>query len=260
MERPTKRQLRSFSGLRGVVATLRGPDGCSWDRAQTHATLRPFLVEEAAEALAALDEGDPEHIREELGDLLIQILLHAQLAEEAGQFTMEDVMYGIGDKLVRRHPHVFGDSDASTPEEVMAQWDDLKRNERQGESALYGIPNTLPALARAQAVQRRAAKSGFAFDSAEGAWEALQEEINELKAASTDEERTDEFGDVLFAIANVARWYGVDAEDSLRQTTRGFSSIFQRMEGIVSDRGVSLADVAIDEKLALWEEAKAQAQ
>ena len=258
MNKPTNRQLKTFSGLRRVLATLRGPEGCKWDRVQTHASLRPYLVEETAEVLAALDARDPSALSEELGDLLIEVLLHVQIAEENGDFTMEDVVYGIGDKLVRRHPHVFGDAVAETPEAVMTQWDDLKRAERVGESALFGIPETLPALAYAQAIQRRAAKAGFAFDSMEQAWEALEEEIDDLKMARTPEERQDELGDVLFAIANVARWYDADAEDALWVTARAFSRSFRRLEGIVEDRGVDLSKAAIEEKMALWEEAKAQ--
>ncbi|MCH8814719.1 MAG: nucleoside triphosphate pyrophosphohydrolase [Chloroflexi bacterium] len=258
MNKPTKRQLKTFSGLRRVVATLRGPEGCKWDRVQTHASLRPYLVEETAEVLAALDAENPIALAEELGDLLIEVLLHVQIAEENGDFTMEDVIYGIGDKLVRRHPHVFGDAVAETPEAVMTQWDELKRAERVGESALFGIPETLPALAYAQAIQRRAAKAGFAFDSKDQAWEALEEEIDELKLAKTAEEQRDELGDVLFATANVARWYDADAEDALWLTARRFSRNFRRLEGIVDDRGVDLSETAVAEKMALWEEAKAQ--
>lgn len=258
LDKPTKRQLKTFSGLRRVVATLRGPEGCQWDRVQTHASLRPYLIEETAEVIAALDAEDPAALAEELGDLLVEVLLHVQIAEENGDFTMEDVIYGIGHKLVRRHPHVFGDAVAETPEAVMTQWDELKRAERAGESALYGIPETLPALAYAQAIQRRAANAGFAFESKEQAWAALEEEIDELKLAKTAEEQRDEIGDVLFAIANVARWYGADAEDSLRLTARGFSKNFRRLEGIVDGRGVDLSEAAVEEKMALWEEAKAQ--
>jgi len=258
VNRPTNRQLKTFSGLRSVIATLRGPDGCKWDRVQTHTSLRPYMVEEAAETVAALDEGDSEHLCEELGDLLIEILLHVQIAEENGDFTVEDVIFGISDKLVRRHPHVFGDAVADTAEAVVQQWDELKRAERVGESALYGIPETLPALALAQAVQRRAEKAGFGFDSREQAWEVLREELVELESATIPAEQADEIGDALFAIANVARWYGADAEDALRLTTRGFSKNFRRLERIVDDRGVDLNSAGVEEKMALWEEAKAE--
>lgn len=254
--KPTKREMKTFAGLRKIVATLRGPDGCPWDRAQTHESLRPYLLEEASEALAALDAGDTQHLCEELGDLLLEVLLHTQIAEEAGEFSLEDVVYGIADKLVRRHPHVFGDAIAVTPEEVVEQWDELKRQERGDQSALVGIPQTLPSLAYSQAVQRRAEKAGFAFESVEQVWEALEEELTELREATTADEKRYELGDTLFALANLARWLDVDAEDGLRSTCRGFAENFARMEGIVRERGVDLKDAPVQEKLALWEEAK----
>jgi tetrapyrrole methylase family protein/MazG family protein len=254
--KPTRRELRTFAGLRRLVAVLRGPDGCPWDRVQTHQTLRPYLVEEASETLAALDEGDPALLAEELGDLLLEVLLHIQIAEEAGDFRLEDVIFGISDKLVRRHPHVFEDAIADTPEAVAEQWDELKRQERGDQSALTGIPLTLPALAYAQAVQRRADKAGFAFASREQVWDALQEELDELRAARTPAEQRAEIGDVLFAMANLARCLDADAEDALRTTSRSFTRLFQRMEGIVKARGLDLREAKAGEKLALWEEAK----
>ncbi len=254
--KPARSQLRTFAGLRRVIATLRGPEGCPWDRVQTHQSLRPYLVEEAGETLHALDEGDPERLREELGDLMLQILLHTQIAEEAGDFRMSDVIFGIADKLVRRHPHVFGNAVAETPEAVVEQWDDLKRKERGEQSALTGIPPTLPALAYAQAVQRRAEKTGFTFQSVEQVWEALAEELDELRQAETPERRQEEMGDVLFAVANLARWLDADAEDALRSTSHGFANRFRRVEGLVRERGLNLREAEMDEKLALWEEAK----
>ena len=256
---PSPRELRTFAGLRRIVATLRGPEGCPWDRVQTHTTLRPYLIEETHETLAALDDENSERLCEELGDLLLEVLLHVQIAEESGAFRLSDVMYGISHKLVRRHPHVFSDAVAETPEAVVEQWDELKRLERGKQSALAGIPPGLPALALAQAVQRRAAKIGFAYESAEQAWEALEEELEEFRAATTPEERTDELGDAIFALANVARWHEVDAEDALRDTCHGFSGLFQRMEEIVRERGIDLTTAPTTDKLALWEEVKAGA-
>jgi tetrapyrrole methylase family protein/MazG family protein len=256
---PSPRELRTFAGLRRIVATLRGPEGCPWDRVQTHKTLRPYLIEEAHETLAALDEGDSERLCEELGDLLLEVLLHVQIAEESGAFRLSDVVHSISDKLVRRHPHVFSDAVAETPEAVVEQWDELKRLERGDQSALAGIPPGLPALAYAQAVQRRASKAGFAYESAEQAWEALEEELEEFRAAATSEERADELGDAIFALANVARWHDVDAEDALRDTCHGFTGLFHRMEEIVRERGIDLLAAPTPEKLALWEEAKAGA-
>jgi tetrapyrrole methylase family protein/MazG family protein len=254
--KPVPDDLRSFQALRRVVAALRGPGGCPWDRVQTHRSLRPYLVEEAAEVLAALDEGDPAKLREELGDLLFQVVLHVRLAEEEGSFRMGDVIESVAAKLVRRHPHVFGDADADTPEAVVKQWDELKREERGDRPALAGIPPGLPALAYAQAIQRRASSAGFAFESEEQVWEALEEELAELRSA-TPAARAEEVGDALFALANLARWYGVDAEDALRDTCRGFRRIFERMEALTRDRGIDLREAALEEKMRLWEEAKA---
>jgi len=256
---PSQRELRTFSGLRRIVATLRGPEGCPWDRVQTHRSLRPYLIEEAQEALSAIDEGDPAGLCEELGDLLLEVLLQVQIAEENGDFRLADVIEGIAGKLVRRHPHVFGDAVAETPEAVVDQWDELKQRERGDRSALTGIPLGLPALAYAQAVQRRASRAGFAYETGDQAWEALEEELEEFRAAATPEERADELGDALFALANVARWHGVEAEDALRDTCRGFTHIFRQMENIVADRGIDLTAAPTADKLALWEEAKATA-
>ena len=254
--KPSKRELRTFAGLRRLVATLRGPGGCPWDRVQTHRSLRPFLLEEASETLAALDEGDPDRLREELGDLLLEVLLQVQIAEELGEFGLAEVVHGIADKLVRRHPHVFGEAVADTPEAVVQQWEELKREERGDESALSGIPETLPALAWAQALQRRAERAGFAWESVEQAWGALEEELGELGRARTAEERREEMGDTLFALANLARWLETDAEEALRSTCRGFKRLFQHMEELARERNQDLREMDAGEKLALWEEAK----
>ncbi len=254
--RVTKREMRTFNGLRKVIATLRGPDGCPWDRVQTHESLRPFLLEEASETLEALDEGDPSHLCEELGDLLLEVLLHVQIAEDEGEFRLEDVILGISEKLVRRHPHVFGEATAETPEAVVEQWEELKREERSGQSALAGIPGTLPALARAQAMQGRASRAAFAWESVEQAWEALEEELGELRQAGTPEQRREEAGDALFALAGLARWLEVDAEEALRSTCRGFQGRFQQLEAAVREQDRDLAEMTTAEKLALWERAK----
>ncbi|MDP9180549.1 MAG: nucleoside triphosphate pyrophosphohydrolase, partial [Chloroflexota bacterium] len=249
--------LRTFASLRRVVAILRGPEGCPWDRVQTHETLRPYLVEETAETIAALDEGDPAMLCKELGDLLFQVLIHVQLAEERGEFRMPDVIGSIAGKLVRRHPHVFSDAVAETPGAVIAQWDDLKKKERGPLSALAGIPEPLPALAYAQAVQRRVARAGFSWDSDEQAWGALEEELGELRRASTPDEQRLELGDAVFALANLARRLDLDAEDALRSACRSFTRRFNAMEAMTGERGIDLRTADIDTKLALWEEAKA---
>ncbi|HZP27062.1 MAG TPA: nucleoside triphosphate pyrophosphohydrolase [Dehalococcoidia bacterium] len=251
--------LQTFAGLRHIIARLRAPDGCPWDREQTHQSLRPYLLEETAEALEALDEGDAAHLAEELGDLLLQILMHSQMAEESGDFTIDDVIASIAAKLVRRHPHVFGDARAETAGQVIEQWEDLKRKERGGEereSALDGVPSTLPALARAQAVQRRAVATGFAWENDEQAWEKLLEELGELRSAATPEERLHELGDVLFALTEVARRDGLDAEEAMRLSLRRFDTAFRAMEAALRERGQSFHDLATEEKLRLWREVR----
>jgi MazG family protein len=254
---PDRRSLGTFPGLRRIIATLRGPEGCPWDRVQTHESLRPYLLEEASETLDALDAGSPEELCEELGDLLFQVLIHTQLAEEAGDFSMRDVFRGVSEKLVRRHPHVFGEAIAATPAAVVEQWDDLKARERGRGSALAGIPRSLPSAVYAQALQRRAAGAGFAFASINDAWAALDEELSELRGAQTLNEQREELGDALFALTNLARQLEIDAEGALKSTCRGFAELFQRMEEITKKRGVDLRLAPYEQKLALWEEAKA---
>ena len=253
---PSDRDLKTFQGLRRIISLLRGPNGCPWDRVQTHESLRPYLLEEAAETVAALDEGDATKLEEELGDLLFEVLLHVQLAEERGDFRMSDVIRGISEKLVRRHPHVFADAQADTPEKVVDQWDDLKAKERAGQTALAGIPETLPALARAQAYQRRAARAGFGWESDEQAWAALEEELSELRSARTPDAVQAESGDVAFALANLLRRLDVDAEDALRLTSRKFAKRFQAVERMAQEREIDLKAAEMGTKLTLWEEAK----
>jgi tetrapyrrole methylase family protein/MazG family protein len=250
-------ELRTFEGLRQIIARLRGPDGCPWDRAQTHASLKSYLLEEAYEALAALDEDDTDKLCDELGDLLLEVLLHVQLAEEAREFTLEDVVYRIASKLVRRHPHVFGEEQADTPEQVMARWAALKQEERGDEgSALAGMPLAMPALACAQRLQERAARVGFQWPDIRQAQGKLEEEIGELTAAGDAEHKREEMGDVLFMIASLARYLELDAEEALRLANGKFSRRFTSMEAIARERGLLLADLSLPDLEALWEEAK----
>jgi len=253
-----RRPPATFAGVRRIIATLRGPDGCPWDRVQTHQSLAPYLLEETHETLEALDSGDAGKLCEELGDLLFEVLIQVQLAEEAGEFTMRDVVAGINDKLLRRHPHVFGDAVAETPEAVVEQWDELKAGERPGGLALAGIPPSLPALIQAQSMQRRAARAGFSYESLDQVWQAVEEELSELRQAQNPAERRDEAGDAMFALANLARELGVDAEDALLSTARRFANQFGTMEEILEEKQVDLRQAPIEQKLALWEEAKAR--
>ncbi len=252
-------ELRTFEGLRRVIARLRGPDGCPWDRAQTHASLKSYLLEETYEALAALDENDADKLCDELGDLLLEVLLHVQLAEEAREFTLEDVVCRIASKLVRRHPHVFGEEQADTPEQVMARWTELKQEERGDEgSALAGMPLAMPALACAQRLQERAARVGFRWPDvpAWGGAGKLEEEIAELTAAGDADEKREELGDVLFMIVSLARHLELDAEEALRLANGKFVRRFTSMEAIARERGLLLTELSLAELEALWEEAK----
>jgi tetrapyrrole methylase family protein/MazG family protein len=250
-------ELRTFEGLRRIIARLRGPDGCPWDRAQTHASLKSYLLEEAYETLGALDEDDTDKLCDELGDLLLEVLLHVQLAEEAREFTLEDVVHRIASKLVRRHPHVFGEEQADTPEEVMARWAALKQEERGDEgSALAGMPLAMPALACAQRLQERAARVGFQWPDIRQAQGKLEEEIGELTAAGDAEQKREEMGDVLFMIVSLARYLELDAEEALRLANGKFSRRFTSMEAIARERGLLLADLSLPDLEALWEEAK----
>lgn len=239
------------------MAKLRAPDGCPWDRAQTHASIKPYLIEEAYEVLQALDEENTDKLCEELGDLLLQIMLHAQIAKEASEFSIRDVIKGISTKLIRRHPHVFGHSRAANAEQVSLEWEELKQNERKkDESLLSSVPRGMPALSYSHSIQRRAAGIGFDWKEYEGILDKLTEEIREVKEATTRQEKIREFGDVLFALVNAARWQGVDLEEALRLANERFSHRFRYMEEACRKRGISLRDLSFEEQNALWDEAK----
>ncbi len=251
--------LRSFDNLAAIIARLRAPDGCPWDREQTHASLKRYLLEEAYETLEALDEGDPRKLSEELGDLLLQILLHAQIASEAGQFGMSDVIEGIATKLIKRHPHVFGDAKVDNARDVEINWEMIKQRERrEGSSLLDSVPQNLPALAAALAISQRAAGAGFEWEKLEDVLDKVREEMEELRAAPGQEQKIAEFGDLLFSLANVARWLNIDPEEALRLTNRRFHRRFAYMEERCRKRGLSLSKLSLEEMDALWNEAKAR--
>ena len=256
---PPLQPAASFEALQETVAHLRAPEGCPWDRQQTPQSLRPHLLEEAYEALSALDEENPQALREELGDLLLQIVLQAQIATEGGEFSMAQVIAGIQDKLIRRHPHVFGDLQISEVDQVLRNWEHLKEEERGAKGAegmLDGIPGTLPALAQAAELQRRAAAVGFDWPTIQGVLEKLSEEIGEVAQAGDPEERGREMGDTLFALVNVARWMGLDPEAALRLANRRFRARFGRMGELAQQRGAGLRDMSLDQMDELWELAK----
>jgi len=252
-------ELHKFDTLVGIIAQLRGPGGCPWDRKQTHASLRENLLSECYEVLAALDDGDTDQLGEELGDLLLQIVLHAQIASEAGEFTLSDVVYSITTKLVHRHPHIFGNRTVADAEEVMLNWEALKEEERgEGVSMLDGVPRRMPALSYSYEVQKRVARVGFDWESLDGVIDKLVEEIGELRQAGSQEQQAHEFGDLLFTLVNIARRMGIDAEAALRKTNQRFYRRFSRMEEICRQRGLNLRELSLDEQDVLWEEAKGE--
>jgi tetrapyrrole methylase family protein/MazG family protein len=259
---------RSFGGLRAIAHRLYAPGGCPWDREQTHQSLKKHLLEECYEALQALDDDDPQALCEELGDVLLQILLHTEIADEAGEFGYGDLFEGLASKLIRRHPHVFGDTSAASAEEVMANWQQLKAAEKAQraavaggdaapESILAGVPRAMPALAYAQAVQDRAARAGFDWPAIDGVLDKVAEEAGELRRAATPAERLDELGDLLFVLANLARWLGVDAEESARRAGAKFSRRFQGVEELARAANRPLGSMTLDELDALWDRVKA---
>lgn len=249
--------VSSFEGLQETVAHLRAPDGCPWDRQQTHASLRDGLLEEAYEAVAAIDEEDLSGLREELGDLLLLILLHTQIATEEGDFRMAEVIAGLDAKLKHRHPHVWGGVESGGAEEIVARWERLKREEKEErESLLDGIPEALPALMQAHLYGERAARVRFDWADASGVMEKVREELAELTAAATPEERETELGDLLFAVVNLARHLGVEAEAALRRANRRFATRFRSLERLAAQRGLDLAHLGIEGLEALWQEVK----
>jgi tetrapyrrole methylase family protein/MazG family protein len=239
-----------------IIARLRAPDGCPWDRKQTHASLRENLLEECYEVLITLDEGSPDKLCEELGDLMLQIVLHSQIAAEAGEFKIEDVITSINAKLIHRHPHVFGSLEVRDAEEVLRNWEALKKEEREADaSMLDGVPRTMPALAYSQAVQRRVARLGFDWKDVEGVMEKLIEEVGEFKQSQT-EERDKEFGDILFTLVNIARRLEIDSEAALREANERFFNRFTYMEELCRKRGLDFGELSFEEQNTLWEEAK----
>jgi len=261
------------------MAALRAPQGCPWDRKQTHESLKPYLLEETYEVLETIDQHDRRKMAEELGDVLLQVLFHSQIAAEAGTFTIDDVLERLADKLVRRHPHVFpngaDDPIPTNAEQVLAKWEDIKRAERQAEgrpgSVLDGVPQTLPALLRAYQIQARAARVGFDWSHDQAGFDQLftkiEEEIREFRTALRQPSSADgrrqaeseaEVGDVLFSLVNLGRFVKVNPEDALRQAVNRFSSRFQYIEREAARQGRAVVDLSFDEMNRLWEDAKRQ--
>lgn len=250
-------KLNEFAALKGIIARLRSPDGCPWDRKQTHDSLKPYLIEECYEVLQAMDEGNPQKFCGELGDLLLQVVLHAQIAAENGEFDIGDVIEGINKKLIHRHPHVFGGHRIEDAAEVELNWEALKQEERQeGESLLSSVPGQMPALIYSQSIQRRVAGVGFDWDEIDDIVDKLAEEVNEIRQASSQQEMSNEFGDLVFTLANITRRLSIDLEMALGSTNQRFYKRFSYMEEVCRQKGVSFGSLSPDEKNALWEEAK----
>ncbi|HRQ22712.1 MAG TPA: nucleoside triphosphate pyrophosphohydrolase, partial [Anaerolineales bacterium] len=265
---PSLGEGTSIEAFAGIVAHLRAPDGCPWDREQTHQTLRKHLLEESYEALSAMDADDKNGMREEFGDLLLQILLNAQIASETNEFNITDVVKHIYDKIVRRHPHVFGDPSTGSGQAlkldgvdgVLANWEKLKEKERGGKKEdkgiLDGVPAALPALSQAQEYQDRAARVGFDWHEVDGVLDKIREEIEEIQKAETLKQVTGELGDLFFVLVNLARWRGVDAESALREANQKFKRRFAHVESRAKGQGRSLSGMTLEEMDALWDEAK----
>ncbi|MCS7178549.1 MAG: nucleoside triphosphate pyrophosphohydrolase [Anaerolineae bacterium] len=254
---PPLSPVSSFEGFQETIARLRAPDGCPWDREQTHESLRSNLLEEAYEVVAAIDAGDMPSLREELGDLLLQVVLHAQMATEAGEFRMADIIAAVDRKLKGRHPHVWGNQKVKGAQEVLIRWEHLKREEREGKGSLLdSVPQAVPALLQAHIYGKRVARVGFDWARPEEVARKVREEIAEVEAARTPEEMEAEVGDLLFAVANWARHLGVDPETALRKANARFARRFRAMEALASQRGLNMSQMEITELDRLWEEVK----
>lgn len=247
--------LDSFDTLIAIIARLRSPDGCPWDREQTHHSIKGNLLEETYEVIEAIDEEDANKLCEELGDLLMQIVLHARMASDEGDFELGDIIRGICTKLIHRHPHVFGNADAKDTKQVVANWEILKQSEGKG-SLLSGLPKEMPALAYSQAMGRRVARVGFDWKDVEGIIDKLSEEVAEFNEAIDHRQRVREFGDLLFTLASIARRLDIDLEAALRGANERFYNRFSCMEETCQKRETSLSSLTLEEQNVLWEEAK----
>ena len=248
-----------FVDLVNIVEKLRSPEGCPWDKEQTHESLLPYFLEEAYEVIESVELKEWETLKEELGDVLLHILLQAKIADETNKFNISDSLEGINNKLVNRHPHVFGDDNIDASVEAKQNWEDIKHVEKKRKSRLDGVPNKLPALVRAQRLQEKASYAGFDHDNIEDAWEKLNEELNELKSAQEKrdiENIKEEIGDVLFSVVNLSRFFDIPAEDMLRKTNRKFITRFQTIERELKKKGKKLEDSTLEEMEKIWEKSK----
>ena len=252
-----EKKYKNLEELIDVVAKLRAPDGCPWDREQTHTSLRPNMLEEAYEAVDAIDENDMAHLREELGDVLLQVLLHSQIASESNEFTLDDVAKELKEKLIHRHPHVFGTAKINNADDVLKTWDKLKSEEKtERKSAMDGLSRSQAALISAQKISKRAVKTGFEWPNEESLYDCVMSEIEEFKEAEIEKDKNhmeEEMGDILFAIVNLARWNKIDAEQALRKANKKFEKRFRKMEDLATK---PLNDYSFEEFDNLWKQAK----
>lgn len=262
MENFTFKDRYGIDDLLGIMAVLRAPGGCPWDAEQTHESIKKDFIEETYEVIEAINKKDKTLLEEELGDVLLQVVFHAQIEKEAGSFDFSDVCDGICKKLIERHPHVFGEVKVNGTDEVLSNWDDIKRKSKgqktQGSSMLK-VPKELPALMRSQKIQSKAKKAGFDWDTVDGAFEALESEIAELKTAmksGVQEDITEEFGDLLFSCVNVSRFIGVDSEEALNLSTEKFISRFLEVERLAAEGSIDMKSSTIEELDRLWLQAK----
>lgn len=252
-----EKKYKNLKELIDVVAKLRAPDGCPWDREQTHTSLRPNMLEEAYEAVDAIDENDIAHLREELGDVLLQVLLHSQIASESNEFTLDDVAKELKEKLIHRHPHVFGTAKVNNADDVLKTWDKLKSEEKtERKSAMDGLSRSQAALISAQKISKRAVKTGFEWPNEESLYDCVMSEIKEFKEAEIEKDKNhmeEEMGDILFAIVNLARWNKIDAEQALLKANKKFEKRFRKMEDLATK---PLNDYSFEEFDNLWKQAK----
>jgi MazG family protein len=250
---------KKLSGLAELMDRLRAENGCPWDKEQTNQSLKPFLIEEAYEVTEAIDSGKPELLKEELGDLLFQIVFLARIAKEKGDFTLDDVIENVTAKMVRRHPHVFGDQSAKNAADALGQWEKIKASEKKRDSILGGIPKNLPTLIRARRLQERAARVGFDWPHTEDVWKKVEEEWGELQEARRNKDSKgveEEMGDVMIALVNLGRFLGVDADDALRKSIDKFIFRFGEIEKEFAETGKDITHATLDEMEAIWQKAK----
>ena len=259
----TDKPAYNCQDLREIVRILRHPGGCAWDQEQTHESIRRNFLEEAYEVAEAIDEGDPEHLREELGDVLLQVVFHASIEEDAGRYDLDAVADGVCRKLIYRHPHVFGDVTVHSTGEILSNWEELKKKEKHQETqadAVDAVARSLPALWRAEKMKKKAAKAGFDWRNVSGALDKLSEELDELRAAalSGEGDPVEELGDLLFAAVCVGRFLDADPEDALHAACDKFSARFRKTEALAAQRGLSLDKLSDREQIDLWREVKEQ--